>query len=67
MEKVKYLILGAGPAGLTFANRLKQSGEDSFLVVERKQKQEDFADPVRWMEVLLILAEVIFSMSDGQK
>ena len=65
MEKVKYLILGAGPAGLTFANRLKQSGEDSFLVVEKET--EDFADPVRWMEVLLILAEVIFSMSDGQK
>ena len=36
MEKVKYLILGAGPAGLTFANRLKQSGEDSFLVVEKE-------------------------------
>ena len=36
MEKVKYLILGAGPAGLTFANRLKQSGEDSFLVVKKE-------------------------------
>ena len=34
MEKVKYLILGAGPAGLTFANRLKELSEDSFLVLE---------------------------------
>ena len=38
MEKVKYLILGAGPAGLTFANRLKQFGEDSFLVVEKENE-----------------------------
>lgn len=33
---MKYLILGAGPAGLTFANRLKQSGETSFLVLEKE-------------------------------
>lgn len=36
MEKVKYLILGAGPAGLTFANMLKRKGEDSFLVLEKE-------------------------------
>lgn len=36
MKKVKYLILGAGPAGLTFANRLKQKGEKSFLVLEKE-------------------------------
>lgn len=36
MEKVKYLILGAGPAGLTFANMLKRSGVDSFLVIEKE-------------------------------
>ena len=36
MEKVKYLILGAGPAGLTFANMLKQRGEESFLVLEKE-------------------------------
>ncbi len=35
--KVKYLILGAGPAGLTIANRLKQRGEDSFLVLEKEE------------------------------
>lgn len=33
---MKYLILGAGPAGLTFANELLQSGEDSFLVLEKE-------------------------------
>lgn len=38
MEKVKYLILGAGPAGITFANMLKQRGEDSFLVLEKEEQ-----------------------------
>lgn len=38
MDKVKYLILGAGPAGLTFANCLKQRGEDSFLVLEKEEE-----------------------------
>lgn len=36
MEKVKYLILGAGPAGLTLASRLKDQGETSFLVLEKE-------------------------------
>ena len=31
---MKYLILGAGPAGLSFANRLLQKGEKDFLVLE---------------------------------
>lgn len=34
---MKYLILGAGPAGLTFANMLLQRGEDNFLVLEREK------------------------------
>ncbi len=38
MIKVKYLILGAGPAGLAFANRLKQRGEESFLVLEKEEE-----------------------------
>lgn len=38
MEKVKYIILGAGPAGLTFANKLKDRGEDSFLVLEKERQ-----------------------------
>ncbi len=34
--KVKYLILGAGPSGLSFAHTLLANGEDSFLVLERE-------------------------------
>ena len=34
---MKYLILGAGPAGLAFANMLYLLGEDSFLVIEREK------------------------------
>lgn len=33
---MKYLILGAGPAGLTVANKLKRAGIDNFLVIERE-------------------------------
>lgn len=33
---IKYLILGAGPAGLTLANRLLQKGETSFVVLEKE-------------------------------
>lgn len=36
--KYKYLILGAGPSGLSFARRLQQLGEDSFLVLEKEQE-----------------------------
>lgn len=35
---MKYLILGAGPAGLTVAAKLKQNGETSFLVLEKEKK-----------------------------
>lgn len=35
---MKYLILGAGPAGLTLANKLKQNGETSFLVLEKESE-----------------------------
>lgn len=34
---MKYLILGAGPAGLTVANKLKQKGVADFLVLEREE------------------------------
>lgn len=36
MDNFKYIILGAGPAGLTFANKLKENGIDSFLVIEKE-------------------------------
>lgn len=38
MKKVKYLILGAGPSGLTLANRLKDLGETNFLILEKEQE-----------------------------
>lgn len=33
---MKYLILGGGPAGLSFANRLHEIGEESFLILEHE-------------------------------
>ncbi len=39
MKQVDYLILGAGPAGLTFANLLKEKRpEKSFLVLEAQEE-----------------------------
>lgn len=38
MHKVKYLILGAGPAGLAFARTLLDCGETSFLVLEKEDE-----------------------------
>lgn len=35
---MKYLILGAGPAGLTVANQLLQKGESDFLVLEKENE-----------------------------
>ena len=34
---MKYLIIGAGPAGLTIANKLLQNGEKDFLVLEQEE------------------------------
>jgi protoporphyrinogen oxidase len=34
----KYIILGAGPSGLCFANRLLEKGEESFLVLEKEKE-----------------------------
>lgn len=36
--KTKYLILGAGPAGLTFANALLRRGEKDFYVIEKEDE-----------------------------
>jgi protoporphyrinogen oxidase len=38
VKKYKYIILGAGPSGLTFANKLLQSGEESFIVLEKESE-----------------------------
>lgn len=38
MHKVKYLILGAGPSGLSFARTLKDRGENSFLILEKESE-----------------------------
>ena len=35
MQKFRYIILGAGPAGLSFAHTLKSMGEESFLVIDQ--------------------------------
>ncbi len=35
---MKYLILGAGPSGLTFANMLLKNNEKDFLVLERSEE-----------------------------
>ena len=36
--KTKFLILGAGPAGLTFANRLQEKGINDYLVLEQEHE-----------------------------
>jgi protoporphyrinogen oxidase len=36
MESYKYIILGAGPSGLSFASMLKEQGENSLLVIEKE-------------------------------
>lgn len=37
-SQYKYIILGAGPSGLSFANRLLEKGEESFLVIEKEKE-----------------------------
>ena len=37
-NRMKYLILGAGPAGLTLANKLLQNKENDLLVLERNSE-----------------------------
>lgn len=38
MKYYKYLILGAGPSALSFARRLKDQGEESFLMLEKESE-----------------------------
>ncbi|MFO7665593.1 MAG: NAD(P)-binding protein [Desulfobacterales bacterium] len=36
MKSYKYIIIGAGPSGLSFAHALRDLGETSFLVIEKE-------------------------------
>jgi protoporphyrinogen oxidase len=38
MINLRWCILGAGPSGLTFANALKDSGETSYVLLERERE-----------------------------
>lgn len=38
MKQTNYIVLGAGAAGLTFANKLLEKGESSFVVLEKEQE-----------------------------
>jgi protoporphyrinogen oxidase len=38
MKRYKWLVLGAGPAGLTFANKLVEAGESNLLVIEKEER-----------------------------
>lgn len=38
MKNVKWLVLGAGPAGIAFANCLKDAGVNDFIVLEAKEE-----------------------------
>ena len=40
MERLRFIILGAGPSGLAFAHTLKSRGEHSFLVFEKETEDE---------------------------
>ncbi|MCR4655476.1 MAG: NAD(P)-binding protein [Lachnospiraceae bacterium] len=35
---MKYLIIGAGPSGLSFAHRLIEQGENDFLIIEQEKE-----------------------------
>ncbi|NLB68459.1 MAG: NAD(P)-binding protein [Lentisphaerae bacterium] len=38
MVEVKFIIVGAGPSGLTFASKLMEFGEENFLVLEKENE-----------------------------
>ncbi len=38
MERLRFIIIGAGPSGLAFAHTLKSRGENSFLVLEKESE-----------------------------
>jgi protoporphyrinogen oxidase len=38
VKRRRFLILGAGPSGLSFAHRLKAAGEESFTIIEKESE-----------------------------
>ena len=67
MHKVKYLILGAGPAGLGFARTLLDRGETSFLVLEKEETAGGLCRSTIVDGSPLILAADTFWMSEDQR
>ena len=68
MVHVRYCILGAGPSGLTFANKLKQAGITSFVLLDkeaspaacvgRRVNQTSLGDTLDHLLPELLLAEL---------
>jgi protoporphyrinogen oxidase len=50
---LKYLILGAGPSGLAFANSLLESGETSFLVLEKENEAGGLCRSIKMNETYI--------------
>jgi len=46
--KVKFVVIGAGPAGLSFAAELKRRGEQSFFVLEKEKKAGGLCRSAIW-------------------
>lgn len=67
MTKVKYLILGAGPSGLTFTNMLRKRGETSFLVIEKEDTVGGLCRSVVVDGAPFDIGGAIFLMSDDLK
>ena len=43
MESYRYAILGAGPAGLSFAQTLYDRGEENFILCEKEMQAGGYA------------------------
>jgi len=46
--KVKFAVIGAGPAGLSFASELKRRGEQSFIVLEKEKEAGGLCRSAVW-------------------
>ena len=57
--KTKYLVIGAGISGLTFANYAKED----YLVVEKKKKSVDIVEPSKEMVMFGIMQVISFILT----